>query len=190
MVVTSEATMKQSNVRFDYSDYLQLPEGKRYEILAGELYVVPAPNTRHQRISLRIQTALVRQIAEKGLGELLSAPYDVVLSEENVVQPDILFVRKDRLSLIGEQNLPAAPDLIVEILSPATRKKDLAIKQKIYARFGVQEYWIVDPEADRVEVLTWRESGYITVGVYGATDHLLSPLLPDIDIPLAALFAQ
>ncbi len=182
--------MKQSNIRFDYNDYLQLPEDKRYEILEGELYVVPAPNTRHQRISLRIQTALVRQLVEKDLGELLSAPYDVVLSEENVVQPDILFVRKARLSLIGEQNLPAAPDLIVEILSPGTRKKDLAIKRKIYARFGVQEYWIVDPEANRLEVLKWMESGYITVGIYGTADRLLSPLLPEIDIPIAALFVQ
>ena len=101
--------MKQSNVRFNYHDYLQLPEDKRYEILDGELYVVPAPNTRHQRISKRIQIALIRQIEENGLGEVFNAPCDVVFSEENVVQPDILFVRKERLGIIGEANLPGRP---------------------------------------------------------------------------------
>jgi Uma2 family endonuclease len=189
MVVTSELIMKQSNIRFNYSDYLQLPEDKRYEILEGELYAVPAPNIRHQRISKRIQTALIRQIEEKGLGEVLSAPCDVVFSEENVVQPDILFVRKERLAIIGEANLPAAPDLVVEILSPGTRKKDLAIKRKIYARFGVQEYWIVDPDANMVEVLVWKESGYITAGSYRESECLVSPLLPELILPLSKIFA-
>jgi Uma2 family endonuclease len=189
MVVPSETAMKQSNIRFNYNDYLQLPEDKRYEILEGELYVVPAPNTRHQRISKRIQTALIRQVEEKGLGEFFCAPYDVVFSEENVVQPDILFIRKERLSLIGEANLPAAPDLVIEVLSPGTRKKDLAIKRKIYARFGVQEYWIADPDANTVEVLAWSESGYITAGMHGMADRLRSTLFPGLDLPLASLFA-
>ena len=189
MVVTSELIMKQSNIRFKYSDYLKLPEDKRYEILEGELYGVPAPNIRHQRISKRIQTALTWQIEEKGSGEVFHAPCDVVLSEENVVQPDLLLVRKERLSIIGEANLPAAPDLVVEILSPGTRKKDLAIKRKIYARFGVQEYWVVDPDANTLEVLTWKESGYVTAGLYRESECLSSPLLPELDLPLAEVFA-
>jgi Uma2 family endonuclease len=189
MVVTSELIMKQSTIRFNYSDYLQLPGDKRYEILEGELYVVPAPNTRHQRISKRILNALIRQIEEKGLGEVFNAPYDVIFSEENVVQPDILFVRKERMTIIGEANLPAAPDLAVEILSPSTRKKDLAIKRKIYAKFGVQEYWIVDPDANTVEVLTWKESGYITAGIFAESERLASPLLTELDLPLDKIFA-
>jgi Uma2 family endonuclease len=189
MVVTSELTMKQSNIRFNYRDYLQLPEDKRYEILEGELYVVPAPNIRHQRISKRIQIALIRQAEEKGLGEVLNAPCDVVFSEENVVQPDILFVSRERMAIIGEANVPGAPDLVVEILSPGTRGKDLATKRKIYARFGVQEYWIVDPEANRIEVLTWKGSGYIIAGVYQDSEFLSSPILPELDLPLSTIFA-
>ena len=182
--------MKQSTVRFNYQDYLQLPEDKRYEILDGELYVVPAPNTRHQRISKRILLALIRQAEEKGLGEIFHAPFDVVFSEENIAQPDILFVCKERLSILTEANLPAAPDLAIEILSPGTRKKDLAVKRKIYARFGVREYWIVDPEVNAVEVLTWNESGYVTAGIYRQTESLVSPLLPELDLTLAQIFTS
>ncbi len=180
--------MNQANIRFNYHDYLQLPEDKRYEILEGELFVVPAPNTRHQRISKRIQTALIRQIEEKGLGEIFNAPYDVLLSEENVVQPDILFIRKDRLHIISEANFPAAPDLAVEILSAGTRQKDFAIKKKIYAKFGVKEYWAVDPDASTIEVLTWKESGYATAGIFGESDRLSSPVLPELDLPLRNVF--
>jgi Uma2 family endonuclease len=180
--------MRRANVRFNYHDYLQLSEDKRYEILDGDLCVVPAPNIKHQRISKRIETALIRQVEEKGFGEVLDAPCDVLLSEENVVQPDILFVRRERLSIISEANILGAPDLVIEILSAGTRQKDLEIKRKIYARYGVQEYWIVDPDAATVEVLAWGESGYITAGTYRESDKLSSPLLPQLILPLREIF--
>jgi Uma2 family endonuclease len=113
----------------------------------------------------------------------------VIFSEENVVQPDILFVRKERAGIIGEMNLQGAPDLVIEILSAGTRSKDLDLKRKIYAGFGVQEYWIVDPELATVEVLVWSELGYITAGVCGRSDRLSSPLLPDLNVPLSEVFA-
>ncbi|MGA2263709.1 MAG: Uma2 family endonuclease [Acidobacteriota bacterium] len=182
-------TMRQANVRFNYHDYQQLPEDKRYEILNGELFVVPAPNIRHQRVAIRLQLRLFQHVEKNGLGELLEAPCDVLLSEENVVQPDILFVAKARLRIIGKTNIPGAPDLVVEILSPGTRQKDLAIKRKIYARFGVQEYWIVDPDASTVEVLIREKSGYITAGIYRESDRLSSPLLPKLNLPLREIFA-
>jgi Uma2 family endonuclease len=181
--------MKRANVRFSYHDYLQLPEDKRYEILDGELYVVPAPDIRHQRIALRLQLALFQHVGKNDLGELLAAPCDVLLSDENVVQPDILFVAKERLGIIGRANIHGAPDLVVEILSPGTRDKDLEIKRKIYARFGVQEYWIVDPDAATVEVQVWSDSGYIAAGMYGNSDRLSSPLLPELSLPLSEIFA-
>jgi Uma2 family endonuclease len=188
-VVRSETAMKQANIRFNYHDYLQLPEDKRYEILDGELYVVPAPNTRHQRLAKRLLGALDRYVSGKTLGEVFVAPYDVLLSDENVVQPDIVFVRQERFAIIREANLAGAPDIAIEILSPGTRQKDLAIKRKIYARFGVQEYWIVDPDAATVEILAWKESEYETVGIYRESDRLSSPLVPDLDLPLSDLFA-
>jgi len=186
----SKVTMKRANVRFNYDDYLQLPEDKRYEILDGELFVVPAPNTRHQRISKRLEIALIRQVEENGLGEVLDAPYDVLLSEENVVQPDIMFVRKERYAIIGELNIHGAPDLVIEILSPGTRTKDLEIKRKTYAGRGVQEYWIVDPEDATIEVLAWSESGYVSTGCYDASQRLSSPLLPELNLPLREIFAE
>ena len=180
--------MRSARVRFNYDDYLLLPEDQRYEILDGELFVVAAPNIRHQRISRRLELALVQHADRLGLGEILDAPCDVVLSAENVVQPDILFVRKERTGIIGTMNLQGAPDIIFEILSAATRSKDLEIKRNIYAGFGVQEYWIVDPETTTVEVLVWSDTGYTRAGLYGKPDHLSSPLLPDFDLPLLEVF--
>jgi Uma2 family endonuclease len=180
--------MTLANVRFNYQDYLQLPEDKRYEILDGELYVLPTPNTRHQRVSQRILMALIRQTEERDLGEIFRAPCDVVFSAENIAQPDILFIRTERFGIIGDANIQGAPDLVIEILSPATRHKDFEIKRKIYAGFGVQEYWIVDPDAATVEVLTWKEAGYITAAIYREPDLLSSPLLPEVALPLSEIF--
>jgi len=180
--------MKHANVRFTYDDYLLLPEDKRHEILDGEVYVVPAPNTKHQTVGLNLKLAICRPVKENGLGRVFDAPYDVVLSEDNVVQPDILFVRKERLAIIGSANLQGAPDLVIEILSPGTRSRDLEVKRKIYARFGVQEYWIVDPDAETIEVLVWGEDGYASAGGYGVSDRLASPLLPDLKLPLCKIF--
>jgi Uma2 family endonuclease len=182
-------TMRRANVRLTYHDYLQLPEDKRYEILDGELYVVPAPNIRHQEISIRLSTILFQHVRRQKIGRVLEAPCDVVLSEENVVQPDILFVCTERVDIIGEMNIRGAPDVVIEILSPATRAKDLEIKRKIYHGFGVKEYWIVDLDAATAEVLICSESGYVSAGVYGKSQHLSSPLLPELNLPLDEVFA-
>jgi len=187
-MVRSKVTMRRARVRFTYSDYLLLPEDKRYEILDGDLYVVPTPNIKHQRVSLNLAVALHHHVRDRNLGEILEAPCDVVLSDENVVQPDILFVRKERAGIIGEKNLQAAPDIVIEILSEGTRRKDLEIKKKIYAAFGAPEYWVVDPTADMVEVLVWSELGYVTAGLYGKSDRLSSPLLPELNLSLSEVF--
>jgi len=151
--------------------------------------MVAAPKTKHQRVSLNLSVALFHHVRDRRLGQVLAAPCDVILSEENVVQPDILFVRKERTGIIGEANITAAPDLVIEILSPDTRSKDLELKRKTYARFGIQEYWIVDPEAETAEVLVWSEIGHATAGTYGKSDSLSSPSLPDLNLPLSDLFA-
>jgi Uma2 family endonuclease len=182
--------MTRARVRFSYRDYLLLPEDKRYEILDGELFVVPAPNTRHQRISKRLEAALIHHVEGSGIGEVFHAPYDVILSDENIVQPDILVVRKDRSALVGELNLQGAPDIAVEILSPGTRNKDLELKRKIYAAFGIREYWIVDPDADTIEVLVLHEGQYARAVVFGRFDRLSSPLLPDLNLPLGPVLEE
>ncbi len=182
--------MRRANVRFNYHDYLLLPEDKRYEILDGELYVVPAPNTRHQRLIVRILDALLHYARKTNLGEVFVAPYDVMLSDENVVQPDIMFVSNARLGIIGEANISGAPDLVIEILSPGTRNRDLEIKRKIYAGFGVPEYWIVDPEAETIDVLVLGDQGYSSAAIFGGSDRLSSPLLPELNLPLSDVFEK
>jgi Uma2 family endonuclease len=178
--------MKKANVRFNYNDYLLLPEDKRYEILDGDLFMVPAPGIKHQRLSITLSAILLKKLSQ--FGTVLAAPCDVLLSNEDIVQPDILFVRKERSGIIGEFNIQGSPDLVVEILSQGTRERDLGAKRKIYWKFGVQEYWIVDPEAETIEVLVWSEIGYVTAGVYNKSGRLCSPLLANLKIPLSEIF--
>jgi Uma2 family endonuclease len=181
--------MERARARFNYNDYLLLPEHSRYEILDGELYVAPAPNTKHQRVSRKLETALIEYVESNALGEVFDAPYDVILSDEDIVQPDLIFVRKERDGIIKENNVRGAPDLIVEILSETTRARDLKEKRKIYARFQVAEYWIVDPQAETVQVLLWTHTGYTVAGTYRKSDRLSSPLTPGLDLPLTQVFA-
>jgi Uma2 family endonuclease len=180
--------MKQADIKFTYQDYLLLTDDKRYEILEGELYVVPSPNTYHQRISLRLAFALYEHVRQENLGEVFAAPYDILLSEVNVVQPDILFISKEHAGIIGENNTTGAPDLVVEILSEGTKSKDLRIKRKVYGKYGVLEYWIVDPEAKAIEVLTRSKTGYMSAGLFPSTSILSSPLFPDLRLNLAEIF--
>ncbi len=187
-MVTSGVTMRRAKVRFTYNDYLLLPEDKRYEILDGELYMVPAPNIKHQRVSRNLEIALVQHSKANGIGEILHAPCDVILSDENVVQPDVLFIRKERACIIGENNIQGAPDIVVEILSEGTRRKDLEIKKKIYAAYGVPEYWIVDPQAETIAVFLWNESGYVEKGIFASSDQLSSPILPQLNLKLVEIF--
>jgi Uma2 family endonuclease len=182
--------MKQANVKFTYDDYLLLPENKRYEIVEGELLVVPAPYLHHQRILREMGMALSIYAKSHGIGEIFYAPCDVVLSMENIVQPDLLFVANERKGILTAANIQGPPDLVVEILSESTRRRDLEIKRKLYAKYGVREYWIVDPDAATVDVLVWSETGYASVAVYSLTDRLSSPLLSELNLPLSGIFKK
>ncbi|MBT9163719.1 MAG: hypothetical protein DDT24_00639 [Chloroflexi bacterium] len=181
--------MVSTKVKFTYDDYRTALDDKRYELLEGELIMVPAPGFAHQRISSNIEFILQRFVRQHGLGIILSAPFDVVLSEERVFQPDILFVSRERLSIINPQNIRgAAPDLVVEIASPATAERDRFYKRAIYARYGVREYWIVDPEARTIEVTKLGEKDLETVKVYGEGESLKSPLLEGLSMKLDEVF--
>ena len=175
-------------LRFTYQDYLQLPEDRRYEIVAGDLYMVPAPIPYHQKVSRNLEFQLHQHVKAHDLGEIFYAPCDVLLSDTDVVQPDILFIGEKRLSIITETNIHGAPDLVVEILSPASERRDRGAKQKLYARAGVLEYWIVDPTAKTVEVFTLNETGYQRLNLFNHSETLSSPLFPDLFISLADIF--
>jgi len=140
----------------NWEDVLRMPDdGNRYEFIGGRLYMTPAPVVRHQRVSKRLEMALTRILEHSGHGEVFRAPLLVEFpGTGDRVQPDILFVSKERRAIIGEKAVLGAPDLVVEILSPSTAHRDRGIKLDLYARRGVREYWIVDPEEDVVDV--WR----------------------------------
>ena len=148
------------------------------------------PDIKHQAVSLRIAAALLLHTETRNLGQVLQAPCDVILSRDCIVQPDIVFFSRGRSGLIGEKNLRGAPDLIVEILSPQTREGDLRTKRSLYSRFGVKEYWTADPDSETVEVLLWSELGYATAGIYDNSDHLSSPALPGLQLPLRRVFGS
>jgi len=182
-----------AQIKFTYEDYKSLPasETKRYELLEGELIMVPSPSFEHQDISGKLELFLRLFVREHKLGVVLDAPFDVVLGEageEQVVQPDILFVSKARRKIIREEEIRGAPDLVVEVLSPSTAQKDRVFKRRLYAKYGVREYWIVDPEEETVEVLTLGERGYERAGLYRKGETLESPLLPGLRIPLDEIF--
>jgi len=188
-------TEPKAKIKFTYEDYKSLPESetKRYELLGGELVMVPSPSTSHQRISRRLEFILQAFVEERGLGEVYDAPLDVVLGEgeeREVVQPDILYISEGRSGIIAEEEIRGAPDLIIEIISPATADRDRTYKKTLYARHGVKEYWIVDPEAKMVEVYTLGERGFELIKAYKAEaeEVLSSPLLEGLEVVLKEVF--
>ena len=180
--------MTRPRIKFTVNDYMTAPPDKRYQLLDGEMIMAPSPTERHQRISAELFLAIRQFVAQHGLGRVWYAPLDVVLSEYDVAQPDILFVSNGRAGIITEANIQGAPDLVVEILSPTTAEYDQGYKRTLYGRAGVREYWIVDPEAETVQVLALGEGGLIPHLSYHRGDNLTSPLLAGMDIALAGIF--
>ncbi len=176
------------STKLTYDDYLLIPEdGRRHEIIDGELYVNPAPNMRHQTVSMNLTLALGAFVRAHRIGYLYYAPCDVVLSQLDVVQPDIMFISAAREELLTSANVQGAPDLVIEILSPSTRRLDLQLKRKRYDLFGVDEYWIVDPENETVAI---HRRGGESLEAISVTDPIESPLLPGFHISLAEIFAE
>ncbi|MQA89404.1 MAG: Uma2 family endonuclease [Gemmatimonas sp.] len=139
--------------RWTYSEFARLPDdGKRYEVIAGELYVSPSPLTRHQLVSQRLNRQLDEFVEQHDLGWVLGAPVDVLFAEGNYMVPDLIFVRRERVGIISDRGIEAAPDLIIEIASPSSARIDRGPKLQQYMRFGVPLYWVVDPDAGHVEV--------------------------------------
>ena len=174
--------------KITYDDYCQLPSDIRAEVLDGELLMCASPNLRHQRISRQIEIPLCHWVEEKGLGEVLYAPMDVVLSQYDVVQPDILYVSRERFSILMEKNIQGDPDLVVEILSPGDEKRDTIRKKKIYEKHGVKEYWIVDSMAETITVFCLNGGLFVEKAVYQKGQILESKILPEFSLRLEQVF--
>lgn len=178
-------------IKYTYRDYLLLPESeeRRYELVEGELYMVPSPTPSHQDIVFRLARIMDDFVQRYGLGKVYIAPLDVVLSEEDVLQPDILFVASDRRSIITERNIRGAPDLVVEVLSPGTADRDRFLKRTRYAKFGVREYWVVDPETKAIEVLVATQAGLEVLRTYPLGTVATSGILDGLQVEVTKLFA-
>lgn len=182
-------TKTEVKVKFTYQDYLHMPEDKRYELIEGEFFMVPSPNEYHQRISRELEYALMTFVKKRKSGFVYYAPFDVVFSEEDVVQPDIIYVSQERKKIITKNNIQGAPDIVIEILSPKISYRDREIKRKLYFKYGVREYWIVDPVEQTIEVLSFTEDGYKQIGVYTEDTPLSSPLLKGLTLDLQPVFS-
>ena len=172
-----------------YEDSLALPESEpiRYEIFDGELSMTPSPNTRHQEISWNLSLAFGIWLKGNPVGKIFTAPYDVIFSTNPLeyVEPYLVYVSKERLSIITKQNIQGIPDLIIEIAEKRDRKE----KFDLYQRFGVPEYWIVDPETDTVQIFRGRDGLYVSAGEFRGESPLESPILPGLSIPAHEIFA-
>lgn len=174
-----------------YERYARLPEdGRRHEIIGGEHHVTPAPRTRHQALVARLVIRLGVVVEDGDLGALFSAPCDVYFTEHDNVQPDLLFISKERESIITETRIEGAPDLVVEVISPSTRERDEVLKRDLYERFGVSEYWIVDSEAEAVTVLRSGGGGFGEPVVLSSEEDgvLESAWVPGFSLRLDGLF--
>ncbi len=171
-----------------YADYLKTSDDERYELLNGELILSPSPKEIHQYISGNLYFKIATFVRERSVGKVYFSPFDVVLSDTNVVQPDILFISNERTEIITPDNVRGAPDLVVEIFSPATAERDRSIKLDLYAQHGVQEYWMVDPDARTITVLLRGEGGFGVAGIYGEGQILRSPTLAAFSVALEEIF--
>ena len=177
-----------------YSDLVALPDDQlRHELIDGEHFVTPSPNTAHQTILKRLFVVLNTYTERSRNGEVLFAPFDVKLSASTVLVPDLVYFTADRFSrIVNEKHATAAPDLVVEVLSPGTRRRDLGRKRAVYDREGVQEYWLVDPTAESITVLRRPDAdgGLTDVSVLALAkeDVLASPLFPKLKVRLRDVF--
>lgn len=175
------------NRKLEYEDYAQLPDdGKRYEVIDGELHVTPSPSPLHQRLSKRLQRQLEGYFEARDLGEVFNAPLDVILSRHDIVEPDLLIVGNP--AQVSQRGIEGAPLLVVEVLSPSTLSRDRGMKAQRYAELGVAHYWILDPDARTLDCLRLEEGTYRRLVQACAPNALHHPDWPDLAIDLDALW--
>jgi Uma2 family endonuclease len=181
-------------VKLTYDDFLLFPDdGNRHELIDGEHYVTPSPNTKHQQILVELLWTVRAYLEAYPIGRIFCAPLDIVLSRHDVVEPDLFYISHERAAkVLTPQHARGAPELVIEIASKSTRKRDETIKRRLYERDGVSEYWVVDPELDSIRV--YRRAGDRFDRAVELTsersDVLTTPLLPGLEVVLTRVFAE
>ena len=187
-----DVRLSNPGVKLTYDDFLLFPDdGKRHELIDGEHFVTPSPNQKHQQIVLNFCLLIGNWLEQHSIGRLFLAPFDVVFTRFDVVEPDLLYMSTERAAeVLTDANVQGAPELVIEIGSRGTRKRDETIKRRLYERSGVSEYWVVDPEIDVVRVYRRGSAGFDrpTELRTEAGDTLTTPLLPGLAMPLSRIF--
>jgi len=181
-------------VKLTYDDFVLFPDdGKRHELIDGEHYVSPSPDTKHQRIVRNLCVLIGTFLNARPIGEVFVAPFDVVLTDFDVVEPDVLYLSNQRkAAVLTPKHVHGAPELMVETGSEGTRKRDETLKHRLYERCGVDEYWLVDPGLDTIKIFRrvadrYRRTAELTLE---AGDTLATPLLPGLEMSLADIFNE
>ena len=181
-------------VKLTYDDFVHFPDdGKRHELIDGEHYVTPSPNTRHQAVAGTLYGLIWTWLQTHPVGRLFHAPYDVVFSAFDVVEPDLLYLSNERAAeVLTSLHARGVPELVIEIASKGTRRRDETIKRRLYERAGVSEYWLVNPMRDVVRLYRrdGRAFGEPLELSRAAGDVLTTPLLPGLALPLARMFKE
>ncbi|MGI6413102.1 MAG: Uma2 family endonuclease [Syntrophomonadaceae bacterium] len=193
--ITEEASSYETkpDKKLTYQDYLNIPEepGYRFEILDGMLVKEPSPSVIHQRVSRRLQRILEDYFGDvDSAGEIFNAPLDVTPLDYNVVQPDIFYVSGQQQMMVKDTHIDGAPELVVEILSPSTRRKDRLKKMQIYQRAKVQHYWLVDPQERTLECFVLRDGLYTLVAYGMEEDSVEHPDFAGLSIALQSLWCR
>ena len=175
-----------------YDDLLALPDdGLRHELIDGEHFVSPAPGSAHQLIVGNLHVLIREFLRQQPIGVVMLAPFDVVFSQHDVVEPDLIYFSRERFkAVVGEKNAAGAPDLAIEVLSPSSRRRDEVLKRRLYERTSVPEYWIVDPDLEAVKVYRLVEGRYEKSAELSLEqgDRLTTPALPGCSLALSAVF--
>ena len=180
------ATIKQK--KWTYEEYYNLDDDKRYELIEGEfIEMSPAPTYFHQSISAKLFYKLYNYTENSKLGETRYAPLDIIFDETNILQPDIIFISNENKNIITEKGVFGSPDLVIEVLSPSTKEKDRKTKFKIYEKFKVKEYWIVDPDNKTAEVYSLGKDKLVLF--FSEKDKIISKLIPGLEILLKDIFS-
>jgi Uma2 family endonuclease len=182
--------MQDSRVKLTYDDLQALPEdGKRYELFEGELHVSPSPGSPHQVVSANLNDVLRAHVRARGIGIVLYAPLDCIFSDTTVLEPDLLYLDPSRMHLLTKRGIEGPPTLAVEIISPSSPRIDRHRKAQLYARFGVPNYWIVDPDARSIESFVLENAAY-RLHAKGANDETIAlPPFLDLSLRLGTIWA-
>ena len=176
-------------IKLTYEDYVDLPDdGRRYEILDGELEVSPSPAPKHQAVSRNLAWFLHGHVQERRLGSVYYAPIDVILADTSIVQPDLVFIDVARESIVSQRGIEGPPDLAVEILSPWSIRRDRITKAALYARYGVRHYWLVDPDARVLEVYAAEGAEYLLVARCEGATKVCTAVFPDLELDLGRVW--